>query len=123
MRNDVLLALVHHGAARYLLPVYVLPSMSTESTFLCGQLTVARAWNRRAYRIVRRTEWVIGGEAHRSIRSTLACERYRISSVRARRGRPSGRRMDDAADRAQHGTEDHFIHVLLGEDEPLARLG
>lgn len=59
MCGNVLIALARHGASRPLLPVHVLPLLLTAFAFLCGQLTVARAWNTRARRMARQIDWTV----------------------------------------------------------------
>jgi hypothetical protein len=59
MCGNVLISLARYGANRPLLPVYLLPLLLTAFTFLCGQFTVARAWNTRARRMARKIDWTV----------------------------------------------------------------
>jgi hypothetical protein len=66
MCGNVLISLVRYGDSRPLLPVYVLPLLLTAFTFLCGQLTVAQAWNVRARRMARRIDWTVAAGRSRA---------------------------------------------------------
>jgi len=57
MCANLVLALAHRLGGRPVLPIYCAPTFLTLTSFLCGKLSFARAWNRRAHQFTRRRAW------------------------------------------------------------------
>jgi hypothetical protein len=57
MCANAVFALTHHFGGRAAPPVYAVPVFLMLAAFLCGELAVVRAWNRRARLLARRLEW------------------------------------------------------------------
>lgn len=55
--GSFILAWFHHLGHVAVLPAYQLPLFLSATSFLCGELTFARAWNERARRLARQTSW------------------------------------------------------------------
>jgi hypothetical protein len=66
---NAVLAVTHHFGGRALPPVYAVPLFLTLTSFVCGELTFLRAWNRRAHQLARRRQWQ---EAKGGIRRELS---------------------------------------------------
>jgi hypothetical protein len=66
---NAVLAVTHHFGGRAVPPVYAVPLFLTLTSFLCGELTFLRAWNRRAHQLARRRQWE---EAKGGIRRELS---------------------------------------------------
>ena|SRR6187551_3059657 len=63
MCANAVFALAHHFGGRPPPPLHAAPALLAFGSFLCGELALARAWNRRARRITRRLEWIQDDEA------------------------------------------------------------
>ncbi len=57
MLGNVVLGLLLSGGAGGKPPVWLMPALFTGMYFVCGQLSLAAAWNRRARLLSRRLDW------------------------------------------------------------------
>ncbi|MFZ5892381.1 MAG: hypothetical protein ACOY0T_15080 [Myxococcota bacterium] len=57
MCANAVLVLTHRMGGRAVPPVYAVPLFLTLTSFICGELTFLRAWNRRAKLLARKREW------------------------------------------------------------------
>jgi hypothetical protein len=57
MLGNVLLALVLRSGAGGRPPIIAMPALLTAMYFVCGQLSLVAAWNRRARLLSRRLDW------------------------------------------------------------------
>jgi hypothetical protein len=57
MLGNVTLGLLQHVGAGYRPSVWMMPGLLTAMYFVCGQLSLVAAWNRRARLLSRRIDW------------------------------------------------------------------
>jgi H+/Cl- antiporter ClcA len=57
MLGNVALRLMLHFGAGYRPPIWLMPTLLTAMYFVCGQLSLVAAWNRRARLLTRRLDW------------------------------------------------------------------
>lgn len=57
MLGNVMLGLLQHIGAGYRPSIWMMPGLLTAMYFVCGQLSLVAAWNRRARLLSRRLDW------------------------------------------------------------------
>jgi hypothetical protein len=57
MLGNVILGLLQHMGAGYRPAIWAMPGLLTAMYFVCGQLSLFAAWNRRARLLSRRLDW------------------------------------------------------------------
>jgi hypothetical protein len=57
MLGNVILGLLQHMGAGYRPAIWAMPGLLTGMYFVCGQLSLFAAWNRRARLLSRRLDW------------------------------------------------------------------
>jgi hypothetical protein len=57
MLGNVMLGLMARASSTYMPPAYLMPALLTAMYFVCGQLSLVAAWNRRARLLSRRLDW------------------------------------------------------------------
>jgi hypothetical protein len=57
MLGNVVLALLCQAHAGYRPPMWMMPALLTSMYFVCGELSLVAAWNRRARLLSRRLDW------------------------------------------------------------------